>query len=348
MKKVTVFGHFGFGKELSNGQTIKTKIVSQELESALGVDQVEKVDTIGGFKALPKMLLKCRRALIESKNIVIMPAHNGVRFFAPVLLFLNRFYRRKLFYVVIGGWLPKFLKNKKFLMKKLKRFDAIFVETNSMKQALEQQGFNNVEVVPNCKELKILNTEELVYSDSKPRYVCTFSRVMKEKGIEDIVNAVSEINEKGGEVLFCLDIYGQIDKDQEQWFKTLQSNFPDFISYKGVVGFSDSVSVLKKYFALIFPTYYEGEGFAGTLLDSFASGVPVIASDWKYNSEIVRENETGILYQAKNVEDLKRALLFASDNIEMWHKCKKQCVEEAKRYIPQKVIRTIIDKLDED
>lgn len=42
MKKVCVIGHFGFKENLLNGQTIKTKIVTDELQAQLGDDQVVK------------------------------------------------------------------------------------------------------------------------------------------------------------------------------------------------------------------------------------------------------------------------------------------------------------------
>ena len=48
MKKVCVIGHFGFGENLLNGQTIKTKIVTKELDKQFGADQVVKIDTHGG------------------------------------------------------------------------------------------------------------------------------------------------------------------------------------------------------------------------------------------------------------------------------------------------------------
>ena len=47
MKKVSVIGHFAVGREYLNGQTIKTKIVTGELERVLGSDQVAIVDTHG-------------------------------------------------------------------------------------------------------------------------------------------------------------------------------------------------------------------------------------------------------------------------------------------------------------
>lgn len=123
-----------------------------------------------------------------------------------------------------------------------------------------------------------------------PLKLCTFSRVMREKGIEDAVNVVETVNRELGLTVFTLDIYGQVDSVQIEWFDELQSKFPSYIRYAGLVPFDKSVDVLKEYFALLFPTYYEGEGFAGTLIDAFSAGVPVIASDWKYNTEIVNEN----------------------------------------------------------
>ena len=78
-----------------------------------------------------------------------------------------------------------FKKKRKKLTKALMSFDGIYVETNTMRKALEIQGFNNVYVMPNFKDLNILKESELVYHHTEPYRLCTFSRVMKEKGIED-------------------------------------------------------------------------------------------------------------------------------------------------------------------
>ena len=48
---------------------------------------------------------------------------------------------------------------------------------------------------------------------------------------------------------------------------------------------------------MIFPTYYVGEGFPGTIIDAFSSGIPDIATDWRYNSEIVQNGKTGYIYK---------------------------------------------------
>jgi len=344
-KKAAVIGHFGKNKNFLNGQTVKTKIVAQELIRRFSDSDVTCIDTYGGMKATPKILLKCFFALKNHDNIVILPAQNGLRIVVPWLCFVNKFFKRKLHYVVIGGWLSEFLKDKKSLQKTLKKLDGIYVETTSMKNALEGMGFENIVVMPNCKNLNILKEDELVFSNGEPYKLCTFSRVMKEKGIEDAVKAVKSVNEHFGRTVYTLDIYGQIDGGQTEWFEELKASFPEYVKYGGLVPFDKSVEVLKDYFALLFPTYYDGEGFAGTLIDAFASGVPVIASDWKYNGEIVRSGENGIVYSLDEANGLEKILFdFVSDS-EIVISMKKQCLHSAEEYLPETVIEVLIKEM---
>lgn len=346
MKKVCVIGHFAYGKNYLDGQTVKTKIVTKELEQQLGKDEVMTIDTHGGSKKLLKLLFQLPHIMKKVENIIIMPAHNGIRFFAPLLAFFNNFFHIKLHYVVIGGWLPEFLESRKELQNSLKKFNGIYVETNTMKNNLEKLGFKNVYILPNCKELNILKEDELIYATSKPFKLCTFSRVMKEKGIEDAVNAVEEINKQYGETIFTLDIYGQVDPSQVEWFENLKKKFSNDIKYKGLVPFDQSTNVLKEYYALLFPTYYEGEGFAGTLIDTMAAGVPVIASNWRYNKEIVMNNKTGLLIE--NSETLFEKLNYIMKNIGLINDMKKGCIKEAKKYLPQVALLQLIKKVEKD
>ena len=125
LKTACVIGHFGFGLNLLNGQTVKTKILSEELEKRFP-DGVMKIDTHGGIKSLIKAPFHVFKALKKCKNIIILPAHNGLRVYAPMLSLVRRFFKgRKLHYAVIGGWLAPYLDSKKGLERCLKKFDGI-------------------------------------------------------------------------------------------------------------------------------------------------------------------------------------------------------------------------------
>ena len=338
MSRVSIIGHYGFGKNLLNGQTIKTKIVTQELRKELGESEIETIDIANGKRQLLKLFFDSKKALKNSSNIIMMPTEKGVMFFTPVLSLLNHVYKKKLHYIVIGGWLQDFLSNKKCLLSQLKKFDGIYVETSTMKKALESMGFSNIAVMPNCKDLKILKPNELVYSHNEPYKLCTFSRVMKEKGIEDITYAVSQINKQCERIVFTLDIYGQVDANQQSWFDDIRNNFPEFIQYKGEVEYSRSVEILHEYFALVFPTKFYTEGIPGTVIDAYAAGLPVISSKWESFEDVIDDGVTGLGYAFDDKNSLVDVLETVVNDPAMIDSMRKPCIEKAKQFIPEKVI----------
>ena len=342
-KTVCVIGHFGFGENLLNGQTVKTKILAEELIRRYGENEVETVDTHGGIKALLKLPLVTFQALRRCRNIVMLPAHNGVKIITPILRFWNFFFRRRLHYAVIGGWLPSMLQQRKFLRAQLKRFSGVYVETQTMEKALRNLGFSNIVVLPNCKPLEILSSDALPGAVEEPYRLVTFSRVMRQKGIDTAVNAVKEINAKAGRTVYTLDIYGQVDENETEWFDGLCRDFPSSIRYGGLVPFTESGRVLKGAFALLFPTRFYTEGIPGTIIDAYAAGVPVISSRWESFSDIVTDGITGIGYDFSEENGLLRVLKAQRENPQTLIDMRENCLRAAERYLPENVISALTE-----
>lgn len=346
MKKAAVIGHYAYGLEYLDGQTIKTKIVTNELCRKYGEKEILQFDTHGGVKTLLKAPVYVWRAMRNARNIIILPAHNGLRIFGRLLPFFKMFFKnRKIHYIVIGGWLSKVLEKQKGLAKALKKFDGIYVETNTMKQALVEQGFENIFVMPNCKELTPISMSELVYHNKTPYRLCTFSRVMKEKGIEDAIDVVKSINSEYGKTIYTLDIYGQIDPSQNEWFDDLKTELPDYIKYCGLVPFDKSVEVLKNYFALLFPTRFYTEGIPGTIIDAYAAGIPVISARWQSFNDIIDDHATGIGYEFNNIDDLKQKLLSITKCAEGINALKLNCLNKSKQFLPNEAIKIMVEQL---
>lgn len=346
MKKVSAIGHFGYGHNFLDGQTVKTKTVTAELTRRFGKNQILTIDTYGGAKNLIKAPFQVLNALKNSRNVLIFPAQNSLRVYAPLLAVLKGLFNdRKLHYAVIGGWLPRFLENRKRLAKILKEFDGIYVETQTMKSALEKQGFENVHIMPNCKNLKILSEEELVYPAGMPYKLCTFSRVMREKGIEDAVSAVIAVNAELGIQAFSLDVYGQVDNGQTVWFDELQKKFPPYIRYAGSVDANQSTEVLKNYFALLFPTRFYTEGIPGTVIDAYAAGVPVISAKWESFADIIEDGVTGIGYVFDDPAGLKSILADAADDPARLVSMKTSCLKKSDCYVPHTAVKLLIDRM---
>ncbi len=341
--KIGILGHFGEGLLLLNGQTIKTNNLVEGIKKYTDIEII-KIDTSGWIKKPFDLFKNIKKAFHKCDAIIMLPAQNGIRVFAPILLHYKKKYNKMICYDVVGGWLPEFLNDKKRLSNTLMAFDSIWVETNSMRNKLLNKGFHNVSVVPNFKELKILTEDKLVYATRVPYRLCTFSRVMKEKGIEDAVDVVKSVNKQLGYVAYSLDIYGQVWAESKEWFDKLQQNFPDYVSYKGVVAADKSVEVLQNYFALLFPTYYEGEGFAGTLIDAYSAGIPVIATDWRYNPELVTE-KTGFIYKTGDQDTLVKILISIIENPSLILDKKISCIKEANKYSIDKAIQILLKEM---
>ena len=344
--KISIIGNYGRGRECSCGQTIKVRTVTSALQKEFSEDDILKIDTYGSVQTLLKAPIYAITAMRKSSNVIIFPAHNGVRIFGRMLPLLKTFFRgKKIHYVVIGGWLPEFLKKRPGLRWALKKFDGIYVETSTMKKALEEQGFSNVYVMPNFKRLTALTTDQIVYPTEAPYKLCTFSRVMKEKGIETAANAVKSVNESLGYQAFSLDIYGVVEAEQKDWFEKTKNEFPDYIMYRGYVDADKSVEVLKDYFALLFPTHFYTEGIPGTIIDAYAAGVPVISARWESFSDVVEDGKTGIGYEFDNVDDLKQKLLDIAQDIDKINALKLNSLQKSKQFFPDETIKIIVEQL---
>lgn len=341
-KKLCILGHFGHGKNLLNGQTVKTKNLSNGMKKYSNYEIIE-LDSHNWIKRPITLLKKLKIAFKECDAIVMLPAHNGVRIFSPILSFYKKIYNKKIFYSVVGGWLPEFLKNRKHLVNILKQFDGIWVETTTMKNKLNKQGFSNIIVIPNFKELKPLKESDLSSYNKAPLKLCTFSRVMKEKGIETAIDVVIEVNRKLGFEAYSLDIYGQIDENNKVWFEEIQKKFPEYISYKGYTDSKKSVEILQNYFALVFPTHFYTEGIPGTIIDAYFAGIPVIASKWESFSDVIDEGKTGLGYKFDEVKELEKILIKISKDPKLICDMKSSCLKKTNEYIPKNVIESIVN-----
>ena len=343
MRTVGICGHFAGQEETASGQVIKTRIVANELVKKFGASEVIKVDSHGGARAFFRMIWQSFSMFRKCKNIIIMPAYKGLRVFVPLFTLYNVIFHRCLHYIVIGGWLDSFLERHRWLINMLKGYSGIYVETAMMKENLNRMGFSNIIIMPNFKELPVVKT--VLEEFNEPYKLCTFSRVMKEKGIETAIEAVININNMYGKIVFTIDIFGQIDSNYSERFSELQEAFPEYIKYKGLVPYDQSVDTLQSYFALIFPTFYSGEGFAGTLIDAMSAGVPVVASNWKYNSEIVVPGRTGMLLSDCNTQKLMDELVNMLEHPNIWISMRATCIEESRKYSPGLATQCLLKRL---
>lgn len=200
---------------------------------------------------------------------------------------------RQVIYFVIGGDLGK------------------KVEGHYMKVQLNNVGLSNVEVLPNFKPIG-----ELPAKRNRPTGGIKFvflGRLIEEKGVGLLIDASRKLYEEYGKK-FSVTFYGsQTNTYSQGYFDTLDC---DNISYGGFLNLKskEGLKQLSEYDVMVFPTYFEGEGFPGVLIDAFKAGLPVIASDFHANPDVISNPALGVLIKPKDVDSLKSAMLGFIEN----------------------------------
>ncbi len=80
-------------------------------------------------------------------------------------------------------------------------------------------------------------------------------------------------------------------------------------TFAGSVRPADLPRILADHDALVFPTWYEGEGMPGAVIEAMQAGLPVIASNWRSLPELVIDGRNGLLVPPRDVDALSRAML---------------------------------------
>ena len=155
-----------------------------------------------------------------------------------------------------------------------------------MVQELNELGLYNAVYVPNSKPIFSIRRQK---RDNRDFVKFIFlSRIHPDKGIREIIEACRILNKRNYQCNYCVDFYGAIENDLKNDFLSQISIF-DNLQYMGILNLTDikGYQQLSNYDVMLFPTYWDGEGFPGVVIDAYISGLPVIATEWNLNREVI-------------------------------------------------------------
>lgn len=295
---ILILGYFGYLNNQLDGQTIKTRTIYKLFENNLGdqykIDyfdtQILKKSKLSVFSMLWK--------IIRCNKLIYIPAHNNLKYLFPIFYFICKFRKTKIYYFVVGGWLFEFINKHKYLIPLLSKIENIFVESHLLESSLiDKLAFNNSIYFPNFRFQEFSPSFERINPDELR--VVFMARINRMKGFESMFK-VAEFFADNQKII--IDFYGPIDESDENLFmKELKSH--KNTRYMGILEPQDINRTLSGYDVMVLPTRYFTEGLPGSVMDSYLSGIPVIATKWKYAEEFIINNETGFIVPFQNGEN---------------------------------------------
>jgi len=281
-----------------------------------------------------KTILISIRILFDSHKIYhLHTAKRGSilrKFFISIFIRIKR--KKYIVHLHAGQSKELLLKSKlerKITKNLLKNSSAIICITKDMECFLAQnmQIEDNVFVVPNvCETIskKIVNLAH----HKKPVKIVYCGTFVKTKGIFDLIEAFEKAK---FEYPVTLDLFGNgiTPKIEEK-----------NINVRGWVEHDEYLKLLPNYDFLALPSKYETFGLA--YVEAMGLGLPVIGTFGPAIPEIVKNNETGLLVDFGNIEQLTIALEKLANNLELRIELGKNAWEDVKnRFSPQIVLKKL-------
>ena len=297
MKKdnILIIGYFGKRSKILEGQSVKTRNISHLLKE-MG-NHVSEFDT-ESFRYDTFAVINLLNLLLRAKRVCILPAFNNLKWIFPFIYILSFVFRYKLYVFTIGGRLHIYLKTLPLHRYMLKHIERIFNETQLLEKELrELYGFKNLTYCPNFK-FAIYNPT--IHHTPEKLNLVFFARIIAEKGLDVIFNYCKYLKGQNRTDVH-IDFYGMIDPKDKEYFEREIKLYP-FVMYGGVIQQDVIPKKLEKYDAMLFPTHYPTEGIPGSILDAYIAGIPVIASNWVYATELIDNRKTGIIIPFENNE----------------------------------------------
>ncbi|NBJ70845.1 MULTISPECIES: glycosyltransferase family 4 protein [Clostridia] len=230
-----------------------------------------------------------------------------------------------------NGWLQKITL---FLYRiSLKKAKCVFFQNNENKDLFVKKNVvsNRFKIIPGSG-VNLDDYPYMEYPTNEKVHFLFVARIMKEKGIEEYLNAAKHIKSKYDFTEF--HILGYCEEAYKDRLEDMHKK--GIINYHGMQ--KDVKPFYKKAHCIIHPTFYP-EGMSNVLLEASACGRPIITTNRSGCKEIVDHGRNGLIIDPCNTSDLLRKI---EKFIQLDNKTKLQMGLQSRRIVEKKFDRQIV------
>lgn len=237
-------------------------------------------------------------------------------------LLASKITNSKLFFVISGLGNNFFLKNLRSRIKN--RFQNFFLTSAFKKKLIEALIFQNKDdIIDFKKHVQIFSTDcflirgnginlnNFSYVERKFENInfCYTGRLVKSKGLEELVNSFLKLCKKYHNLNLGLIICGIHDPNEKDLIsnntfskiKTLRNIF-----YYENLDHYEVINVLRIASVFVLPS--KREGISKAALEGASTGLPIIAANAPGSRDVVQQNTNGLLYEITDKNGLMKAM----------------------------------------
>jgi glycosyltransferase involved in cell wall biosynthesis len=337
IKKAIIVGWINKGKTPDCGETVKNQLMIERLQ-ALGV-KCYQCD-FKNWRKHPWVLIYLLYNMVIHRDATLIFSTSTCNIYGFMKILKKIQWKQNIIHWVIGGTLGDKVEKGIYDASVIGYADHTLVESSFMLKKLCKYNVKGVKQVPNFKPISYLPQINIKYPESGHELKLAFvSRIMPEKGCDYILDAANILNTNNLDSKFSIDFYGRISQDYESEFNKRIGSLSN-VSYKGFLDFNknDAYDKLAQYDMMLFPTYWEGEGFAGIFIDAFIAGLPILATDWAHNKAFLTDGIDSIFINPHDVNDIVDSIKRCIDGEYNLYDMALNAQKNAKRYDTKNVI----------
>jgi len=260
-----------------------------------------------------------------SDIIVLFSTNTSLYISVKILNYICRFYNKPLVVRKFGGISHKDHINTN---KSTSKVDNILTELKKLSLYIPETEYAyNIAIKDGIKSLHIPNYRIIPQKKVLPNFIssCRYiyiGQVRKTKGIYEIIDSEKYIDKN-----IEIHIYGPLmDGITRDDFSKCR-----YVRYIGPLEPEEVLNTMIKYNTFVFPSYHEGEGHPGVIIEAFSLGLTVIASNWNFISELV-DDSCGILIKPRDAKSLGNAINILSENSNLYKKLREGAIQRSKLY----------------
>ncbi|MEM7133288.1 MAG: glycosyltransferase [Chloroflexota bacterium] len=127
----------------------------------------------------------------------------------------------------------------------------------------------------------------------------------------------SEVNDKersqhAAPKIQC-DLFGPIVHEYEEKFKSELAQTP-WASYCGILQNEDVLATMGAYDVLVFPTFYQGEGYPGIIVEAMIAGLPVVTTRFRSIPDMIEDQVNGLIVEPNDSVSLAEGIRYFLEN----------------------------------